>query len=148
MDDTTSAAFSPNGRWLATSTAGLGGKLWEVGTWRAVRDFGLNWFAFSPDSRFLAVGERHGVVRLCEAETGREIARLTAPESIGHVPWLFSPDGAHLLTLHGENKGLYVWDLRRIREQLAVLGLDWDQPPYQPAAPRPPTPLRVKVVKE
>jgi hypothetical protein len=59
----------------------------------------------------------------------------------------FSPDGSHLVATHVEFKGIYVWDLRRIREQLAGLGLDWEAPPYPPAAPRPPT-LRVEIVKE
>jgi hypothetical protein len=60
----------------------------------------------------------------------------------------FSPDGTHLVATHSAFQGLSVWDLRRIREQLAGLGLDWDQPSYAPATPRPPTPLRVEVVKE
>jgi serine/threonine protein kinase/WD40 repeat protein len=148
LDVRTGATFSPNSRWLATATFGLGGKLWEVGTWREVRKFDYGGFAFSPDSRLLAIGERHGVIQLSEVETGREIARLTFPEPSWYGPAFFSPDGAYLLAVHGENRGLYVWDLRRIREQLAGMGLDWDQPPYPPANPRPPTPLRVEIVKE
>ncbi len=32
-------------------------------------------------------------------------------------------------------RSLYIFDLRRLREQLADLGLDWDLPPYPPAKP-------------
>jgi len=60
----------------------------------------------------------------------------------------FSPDGTHLVATHKDFQGLSVWDLRRIRQHLAGLGLDWDQLPYPPANPRTPTPLRVEVVKE
>jgi hypothetical protein len=38
-----------------------------------------------------------------------------------------------------------VWDLRLIRRELAARGLDWELPPYPPAAPVD-GPLRVKVV--
>jgi WD40 repeat protein len=148
LDDSTVPAFSPNGRWLATSTIGLGCKLWEVGSWREACHLGGEGVAFSPDSRLLAIGDKHGPIRLVEVETGREVARLTAPEPIWYLPVCFSPDGAQLVAVHRDNKGLYVWDLRRIREQLAPLGLDWEGEAYPPAAPGPPAPLRVEVVKE
>jgi WD40 repeat protein len=148
LEDSTIAAFSPNGRWLATYTAGLGCKLWEVDTWREVRRLGGGRFAFSPNSLLLAIGDTHGPIRLVEVETGREVARLTPPEPSWCYPWCFSPDGAHLIASDGDFKGLYVWNLRRIREQLAGLGLDWEAPAYPPADPRPPAPLRVEVVTE
>jgi serine/threonine protein kinase/WD40 repeat protein len=141
------AVFSPKSRWLATYSPQLGCKLWEVETWREVRHLGGAGCAFSPDSRLVAIGEKHGPIRLVLVETGREVARLTPPEPCWHYPVCFSPDGSHLVATHIELKGIYVWDLRQIREQLAGLGLDWEAPPYPPAAPRPP-PLRVEIVKE
>jgi hypothetical protein len=30
-----------------------------------------------------------------------------------------------------------LWDLRRIRQRLVELGLDWDEPPYPPAQENP-----------
>jgi hypothetical protein len=77
-----------------------------------------------------------------EVATGREVARLTALEPSWYCPVCFSPDGSRLIATHGDFKGLYVWDLRRIRKQLVVLDLDWTAPAYPPAAPRPPTSLR------
>jgi hypothetical protein len=38
-----------------------------------------------------------------------------------------------------------IWDLRTIREQLAGMGLDWDQPSYPARPPRPAAPLSVRV---
>jgi WD40 repeat protein len=154
LEDSSAAAFSPNGRWLATYTAERGCKLWEVGNWREVRHLGGAWtaflhaggFAFSPDSRLLALCDTPDVIRLVHVETGREVARLTGPEPNWYCPVCFSPDGAHLVATDGDGKGLYVWDLRRIREQLAGLGLDWEAPAYPPAKPRSPAPLRIEVV--
>jgi hypothetical protein len=47
----------------------------------------------------------------------------------------FTPDGDRLL-VRRQGNSVRVWDLRRIREQLAEAGLDRDRPPYPPAPPR------------
>jgi tetratricopeptide (TPR) repeat protein len=70
---------------------------------------------------------------LAEAATGRELARLTTLRSVTPAPIVFSPDGTLLIAGTNQNNAL-VWDLRRIRDQLAPMGLDWDAPPY-PALP-------------
>jgi WD40 repeat protein/Tfp pilus assembly protein PilF len=142
-----SAAFSPDGHWLGqTNTSGV--RLWRVGTWEegprlADRFGGL---AFAPDSSLVAVGDDPGVPRLCVTETGRELARLEVPDPTRLYPHFFSHDGSQLFAFGDQDRAVHVWDLRRIRRQLAELGLDWDAPPY-PDAP-PPTagkPLRVTV---
>jgi serine/threonine protein kinase/WD40 repeat protein len=132
LESSSVAAFSPNGRWLATSSV-LGSsvvpcRLWEVQTWRVLRDFGHASIAFSPDSRLLALDDVHGLIRLVTVETGREVARLTFPEPGWYRPVCFSPDGAHLITQHGDLKALYVWDLRALRRQLKAMDLDWSWP--------------------
>src|ERR1019366_2556290 len=78
---------------------------------------------FSPDGRTLAlVRGRNSDLKLIEADTGREWATLEAGE-----PHCFSPRGNWLVT--SEPNGLLrLWDLRRIRQQLATLKLDWDAP--------------------
>ena len=78
--------------------------------------------AVSPDSRWVAL-EHGGAGRLhlFDLPTFRPFLMLDAAlES----PVCFSPDGALLLTRRsGGQFGL--WDLRRIREVLAPLGLGW-----------------------
>src|SRR5262249_38269034 len=71
--------FSPDGRWLLTTGGGC--RLWSVGTWREGSTIGgaLGAFAFSPDSKVLAVETGAGVVRLVDPDTGREYARLEDP---------------------------------------------------------------------
>jgi len=64
-------------------------------------------------------------VRLIETATGRELATLTAPE-LHDIHWLcFRPDGEQL-AVGCANGILQLWDLRRIRERLAEMGLDWE----------------------
>src|SRR5208337_4252025 len=65
------------------------------------------------------------------------------------TPLAFSPDGTKLVAATRQKTAL-MWDLRRIRDQVAPMGLDWDAPPYPtvPAAsnaagPLPPRPVRV-----
>src|SRR5262249_48898087 len=58
------AAFSPDGRWLATGNwQGWGAKVWDAATGKLVHDLDLGesrpsaaWPAFSPDGHWLVVG--------------------------------------------------------------------------------------------
>ncbi len=143
--------FSPDGHWLATSLNGY--KLWEVGTWRLVREaeFGACRVGFSPDG-LLVVAANHQI-RLLDGVSGRSIATFEMPEqgSVGSLE--FSQDGARLAALEDLSYTVLVWDVRRIRAELKVLGLDWNQPgaaatlaDANPQSARPPSPYRVNVV--
>ena len=100
-----------------------------------MRRFDRGEFAFSPDSRLLAINDVFGVIRLLETTTGREVARLTGPEPTWYAPACFTPDGTRLVATCSGETALYVWDLRLIRQQLKELGLDWDWPDFPPADP-------------
>jgi tetratricopeptide (TPR) repeat protein len=143
-DGNASAKFSPNGQWLATSDS-TSSRVWEVGTWREVRRYQSARFTFSPDGRLLAINDELGVIRLVEITTGREVARLTGPDAAWYHPYCFSPDGTRLVSSGG--KGLYVWDLRLIRQKLKELGLDWDWLEFLPpdSSGKGTTPLKVAV---
>jgi WD40 repeat protein len=135
LEGSTFARFSPDGRWLMTATSGAGCRLWDVGTWREARRFvDGGYFAFSPDSRLLAISDVFSMIRLVETTTGREVARLTGPEPKWYRPACFTPDGTRLIATGSGSTALYVWDLRLIREQLKELGLDWDWPEFAPGA--------------
>ena len=151
--------FSPDGRWLVSCThsASFCFHFWRVGTW----DVGLRIYqernggawhppAFTGDGRLMALGIAPDQVRLADAATGRELARLTTLQPVTPTPLAFSPDGTRHIASTNQKTAL-VWDLRRIRDQLAPMGLDWDAPTY-PTAPAasdvpgpmlPPRPVRV-----
>jgi len=75
---------------------------------------------FSPDSRMLAINWAPGIVRLVDPLYSKVYATLPAG-----TPLCFSRDGSLLIT---QNETIEVWDLKSIRRQLALMGLDWDLP--------------------
>jgi WD40 repeat protein len=131
--------FSPDGTWLGASGGGL--RLWHVPSWTPGPRIGGTTFAFSPDGQILAVETGSGTVRLVAPANGQEFARLEDPDQDRATYLTFTSDGSRLVVL-AEQESLHIYDLRSIREQLAQRGLDWDLPPYPPAAP---TPARVRV---
>jgi serine/threonine protein kinase/WD40 repeat protein/Tfp pilus assembly protein PilF len=122
----TLVGFSPDGRWLATTGGGV--RLWTVGSWEEGPQVGGDTFAFSADGQLLALGQGYGVVRLVDAKTGDEHARLELPVQARLVPQCFTPDRSYLVCHALESHALYVWDLRTIRQQLTDMGLNWDLP--------------------
>jgi WD40 repeat protein len=124
-------AFSPDGRWLVNGTKDEY-RFWEVGSWRPGLSIPRTTsqaipgpLAFTTDGKILAVAPSLREVRLTETATGRELATLAAPEPYP-ILWLsFRPDGEQLAVACA-NRVLQLWDLRRIRERLAELGLDWE----------------------
>jgi WD40 repeat protein len=137
--------FSPDGRWLLTTGGGC--RLWEVGTWREGPKIGgaLGAFAFSPDGKVLAVETGTGAIRLVDPDSGHEYARLEDPNQDRAHNLAFSPDGSQLFASTKDSPAVHAWDLRAIRAELAERGLDWDLPPYPPAAEPKGPPLQVKV---
>jgi WD40 repeat protein len=113
-------AFSPDGRRLATCDGNRRLSVWDTQTWAVVASWphpARPWqrsAVFSPDSRVLAGGVENGVVGW-EAETGREVFRLTCPPAAlpTHHSMMsdvqFSPDGSALAA--NQDGILNVWGL-------------------------------------
>jgi hypothetical protein len=136
IETASGVCFSPDGRWLAVG--GHGTQLWHVPTagesadaWRPGPGIKGSLAAFSPDGKTLALQTWYDTpsIRLVDFESRRELARLPDPyQQFGTVT--FSPDATRVVAVGGPTKLARVWDLRRLREQLAERGLDWDSPPY------------------
>ena len=122
--------FSPDGRWLVNGTKDEY-RFWEVGSWRpglrvpSIPQAVPGPLAFTTDGKILAITHSLRDVRLIETATGRELATLAAPEQYPIRCLCFRPDGEQLAAATG-NRVLQVWDLRRIRERLAEMGLNWE----------------------
>lgn len=145
------ANFSPDGKWLATYVFGHGPnvmawapttQLWEVGTWRAGKQF-ENFYCWSADGKLLAVHDLVGVIRFVNPDNGKEIFRLVGPEPKRITTSRLTRDGAQVIAMVSDVPLLFVWDLRLIRKQLRELGMDWDLPEFAPTTPR--APLNIAV---
>src|SRR5262249_4461547 len=130
--------FSPDGRRLvttATSEAHSGCYRFRVGTWEretVAETPGVVETAaplFSPDGRLLAFSVSPRRVRLADPNTGRALAHLSTLDPVHPVPRSFTPDGTRLAVTTADGL-VHIWDLRRVREQLTELNLDWESPPY------------------
>ncbi|MHB1422678.1 MAG: protein kinase domain-containing protein [Gemmataceae bacterium] len=137
--------FTQDGRWLVCSFRAFRVGDWETSVVLDPSRTGALWDV-SPDSRLALLGTSEGYARLIEIATGRELVRIESPDgSLGEMK--FTPDGTRLL--EPTSVGLRVWDLRRIRRQLANYGLDWEGPAYPPEPDGPsrlPAPLQLRVV--
>jgi WD40 repeat protein len=131
------ATFSPDGRRLVTG-ARSEFCFWEVGSWqlqaRLPRDsrslFSL--VSFTRDGRMLALAQGRNRIRLHDAATLRALGTLEIPGPANVTGLSLSPDGTRLAAATGSNV-IALWDLRRLREKLAALDMDWEMPPYPPA---------------
>ncbi len=149
--------FSPDGRWLVISTGDEEGSdhgyhFWRTDTWKRERFLPAKLcfpsVAFTGDGQIIAMSVTPQQILLADPADGREIARLSTLQPIGPRPAAVSPDGTKLAAITGRQTVL-VWDLRRVRERLAEMGLDWEAPAFTGSdETRGTKPLQVKVIGE
>ena len=136
----------PTGRWLAVGNRNLTVNLWDMGTGREVHAFGsreksLNWgptaAAFSPDGRWLAMGDIqedarqvfNHIVTVLEVATGRKVQSLSGFRSVV-TSISFSPDGK-LLAASDYYGTLKIWQMKTWEEDGSF---SFDQPSLQQLA--------------
>ncbi len=143
------ARFSPNDRWLVINTGPTIFFL-EADSWKVRHEIptpgdACSGIAFTSDSRVVAVGLWGTGIHLFEVETGQPIATLEAIQAPpAYVDLNFSSDDT-VLAAAVDYEGFCIWDMRAVRQRLASLGLDWNQPPLTPAVSDSALPVHVEV---
>jgi WD40 repeat protein len=124
-------AFTSDGKSLITGSAEEF-RCWEVKSWKAGashlrRDDMPGSIAISPRGTAAAIAYRRHSVRLVDQAT---LTTVCEPDCGPHTPLCFSRDGS--IVVSANTKGhVFMWDLARIRNQLAQLRLDWYFPPLK-----------------
>jgi len=124
-DKVNSAAFSPDGKTLATCSADhtvklLGAKTWEVRFTLKGHTDAVSSLAFSPDGTILASAGWDKSVRLWNPATGKELdSKGVHPEEVRALA--FSPDGKQLATGCADWK-IRLWDVETMNETGVLSG--------------------------
>jgi WD40 repeat protein len=111
-DRVTAAAFSPDGKYIASSSKDTHVQIWDIAAHQPFRDLqaaaGVGWVAYSPDGRSVASSGWDGNVYIWDAATGVLKRKIdTKTSSVGAVA--YSPDG-HRVVSADDDHNLQRWD--------------------------------------
>jgi Tol biopolymer transport system component/dienelactone hydrolase len=91
------AAFSPDGKYIVTTSIANEARLWDAATGQQLRIFPSGTIFFSPDGKYLLAGGADHTAKLLDVATGQAARSITGfPDAVDSVA--FSPDGKYLLT--------------------------------------------------
>jgi WD40 repeat protein len=130
-------SFSRDGRWLmaqmVTSTSNC--RIWRVGHWSTPLDVDGLAVTIDATGTLAASSDSRGNVRIFRLKDGSDVVRLALPGEESLFVKSFSEDGSILLVGSEKYEAARLIDLRMIREELAALGLDWEDVPLSHASP-------------
>lgn len=127
------AGFSPNSKQLITS-APKEYTIWNVENWEPVRRIERSdcsyssSMAFSPLGDLLALELTSGALHLLRTTDFSTVVILECPQRNRPTRFSFCRTDQRLISYHHRKGEVYVWDLRKLRSDLALLGLDWEDP--------------------
>ncbi|MBK9187504.1 MAG: protein kinase [Phycisphaerales bacterium] len=108
-----SAAFSPDGTRIVTTSTDGTARVWDVATGTTLTELkghtdSVNSAAFSPDGTQIVTASSDGTTRVWDSATGESIAKFTG--HMGRVNTaMFNPDGTRIVTA-SDDATVRVWD--------------------------------------
>jgi WD40 repeat protein len=139
--DVFGAAFTPDGRELASTGADPAVRFWDVATGQMVRTFqwqqeaggvGL-WLSVSPDGKNVAIANSDGIARVWDYTNGALLWKLTGSKEHALTSGLFSDNGKLLMTTSIGDPEIIVWDMakgseiRRFKGYAGINLADWSR---------------------
>jgi len=130
LSDFTSVTFSPDGKYIVSSSNDKTCKLWDVASGKEVKTFkghsaAVATAAFSPDGKYIVSGSYDKTVKLWDTASAKEVKTFT-----GHQGWVFSvafsPDGKYIISVSGSDKDettCKLWDAASGKE-IKTFGLN------------------------
>ena len=112
-DRAAAAAYSPDGKWIATGGKAGVLRIFSAATGEVVAEFhghndAILTVAYSPDGKSIATGGKDRVLRIFSAATGEVVAEFHGHnDAIGQVA--YSPDGQSIWTVSGDGTAR-CWD--------------------------------------
>jgi len=125
LDVTTTALFSPDGKFALSASFDNTLKLWDLASGRELRSFAghtdyVHSVAFSPDGTLALSGSSDKTLKLWDIATGRELRSF-----VGHIDQVysvaFSPDGKFALS-GSRDQMLKLWDIATGRTLKSFIG--------------------------
>jgi WD40 repeat protein len=134
-DKVNSASFSPDGKFVVTSSWD-GAHIWNTITGEEIRrfdeggTFDTKFATFSPDGKFVVTAEQY-TAQIWEATTGKKIREFNHSDEVFSA--IFSPDGKSVVTASKDNTAR-IWDTvtGKLRKRLVGHSKDVNYATFSP----------------
>jgi WD40 repeat protein/transcriptional regulator with XRE-family HTH domain len=119
------AAYSPDGKYVATSSQDGVAKIWDAETGNLLHELkghtaNIGMLAYSPDGTLLATASEDGTAKIWDAATGKTLLTLSNHKVVVQGV-AFSPDGSRLATASNDGTAK-LWEVATGRELFTLTG--------------------------